>query len=366
MAVRPETKVVLESADVRLLPPQEGIEHLIAELQAGVPESEVVIVSPPAQFDRDRILPRRSTCLAYAERQELIARSPMIDGIHELRPGESLLAEVRLDPLVDPFLRDHQLQGGPILPAVIGMELFAESAKVLLPAQQVTGLVDVEFLSGFRFYSGQPQNAVVSATRTERGIACEVLADFYNREGRLTDPHRAYMRGLVEMADRPAEVVAAPPPQAKDWHNMEYLDLAEANARGRLYIGPAFQYLRQISLEPTGCFGRIEAPPHLEIAGRREGDAWILPAICLDTTFQAAGALLYFAFKTLQLPRSLARLVLGRLPRPGEQCLVRHEMRDRTPEHARFDVVLYGDDNTVILSVDGFRFVIVPQRSGSA
>ena len=89
-----------------------------------------------------------------------------------------------------------------------------------------------------------------------------------------------------------------------------------------------------------------------------------------ETLFTAAMALLgavlamlYFAFKTLQLPRALKRLTLGRPPRAGEPCIVRHEMRDRSAEHAQFDLVLYGEDQSVILAVEGFRFVIVPPKT---
>src|SRR4029453_240254 len=154
-----------------------------------------------------------------------------------------------------------------------------EAAAILLPDQVVTGLADVDFLSGFRFYSDKPQTGIVVARRTARGVSCELLADFFNREGRLTDPHRLHMRGIVGMSNHPVELAHLPPPAAKDWHPMEYLNLAQATDRGRLYMGPPFQYLREVSLEPSGCWGRIEAPPPLEIAGCRQGAHGILPPL---------------------------------------------------------------------------------------
>src|SRR5262249_36891033 len=191
---------------------------------------------------------------------------------------------------------------------------------------------------------------------------CELRGDFYNRDGRLIDPNRLYLSTVVEMSGQPAEIVLPPVDEPGSWHKMEYGDHKEALARGRVYLGPPWQCLREIALEPGGCWGRIMAPPHRGLAGDRTGDGWIMPSVVLDGCFHAAGAFLFRVYETVQLPEAIARLRLGRLPRQGEACLVRARLLERQPEYAQFDFALYGEDGAGIAALDGFRFVLLSQN----
>src|SRR5260370_19131535 len=56
MAMRPESKLALEIAGQRRMPPLEGVEHLIDELEAGAPEGEVLILDRPGILDPHAIL----------------------------------------------------------------------------------------------------------------------------------------------------------------------------------------------------------------------------------------------------------------------------------------------------------------------
>ena len=42
-----------------------------------------------------------------------------------------LTLSVTIDPTKEPFLRDHQIDGIPVLPGVMGLELFAQAATLL-------------------------------------------------------------------------------------------------------------------------------------------------------------------------------------------------------------------------------------------
>ena len=44
--------------------------------------------------------------------------------------------ETTLDPEAQPFLHDHQIDGTPVLPGVMGIEAFAEAALCMLPGWQ--------------------------------------------------------------------------------------------------------------------------------------------------------------------------------------------------------------------------------------
>ena len=63
-----------------------------------------------------------------------------------------LTIETTLDPAMQPFLHDHQIEGKPVLPGVMGIEAFAEAALCMLPGWHVEAIEDVNFLAPFKFY----------------------------------------------------------------------------------------------------------------------------------------------------------------------------------------------------------------------
>ena len=68
-----------------------------------------------------------------------------------------------LDPARQAFLDDHRIDGTPVLPGVMGMEAFAETAAALAPGYAVTALEDVELQAPFKFYRDEPRTLEVRA-----------------------------------------------------------------------------------------------------------------------------------------------------------------------------------------------------------
>ena len=75
-----------------------------------------------------------------------------------------------LDPARQAFLDDHRIDGTPVLPGVMGMEAFAETAAALAPGYAVTALEDVELQAPFKFYRDAPR------TRRRSGRSCATTA----------------------------------------------------------------------------------------------------------------------------------------------------------------------------------------------
>jgi NAD(P)-dependent dehydrogenase (short-subunit alcohol dehydrogenase family) len=359
MAVRPETKIVLAVAKQTLMPPDEGVEHLIAELRAGAPEGEVLFIDRPGRLDLDKTAPTPSQGEAYRRRQHLISEAPLLEGVYALREGRSLMAEARFDPAADPFLRDHLFHGQPLLPAVIGLEALAEAAAVLDCGRTVVGLRDVQIPNGLRFRSGQIQDVRIRATLGDRGVECQLSADFYGQHGKLIDPQRVYVTGIVDLADRPAPVPLPPwDPPPGEWSEMQHSDDPRGGEGSSVYHGRTFRCLRSVSLVPGGVWGRILAPAVSEVGGSR-GSRWRLPAAVLDACLVACGVFARKQLEIRQLPRAFDRLRIHRLPRIGELCTVRANFRSRDDGTTCFDFTLGGDDGTVILDAEGHRCAIL-------
>src|SRR5208283_5057983 len=93
-----------------------------------------------------------------------IGRGPMLGKIASAGLHNGLVIETTLDPAVQPFLHDHQIDGTPVLPGVMGIEAFAEAALCLLPGWHVAAIENVNFLSPFKFYRNKPRAVTIEAT----------------------------------------------------------------------------------------------------------------------------------------------------------------------------------------------------------
>src|SRR5690242_7413598 len=87
----------------------------------------------------------------------------MIGKVASMTLQGELSIETTLDPAVHPFLRDHQIEGTPLLPGVMGIEGFAEAALCLLPGWHVEAVENVNFLSPVKFYRNEPRTLTVEA-----------------------------------------------------------------------------------------------------------------------------------------------------------------------------------------------------------
>lgn len=82
-----------------------------------------------------------------------------------------LTIETTLDPRAQPFLYDHQIDGIPVLPGVMGVEAFAEAALAFVPGWHVGAIQDVSFLAPFKFYRHEPRTLTIEAVIRPQGNA---------------------------------------------------------------------------------------------------------------------------------------------------------------------------------------------------
>jgi hypothetical protein len=242
-----------------------------------------------------------------------------------------------------------------MLPAVVGLEALAETACILSNGRPVVAFRDVKILNGLRFFSDRPATVRVSAIAQGQDIACEMVGDFVNRQGRIVDPNRVYMTGRVETT-----VAALPPkralltPPADGWHPMRYPDAAQAAKL--VYHGEAFRRLQALHLGPDGGHAQIVGADASELSGTRSG-GWIVPAAVLDSCVVSCAVFAKEVLGILQLPEGFDSLQLIRAPRPGENCLLHFQYRGKQSDRTSFDFSLVGDDDHVILLANGHRCV---------
>ena len=119
------------------------------------------------------------------------AAGPMVGRVVGMGVHGGLVVETTLDPAEQPFLDDHQIEGTPVLPGVMGIEAFAEVARLPLPGWHVVAVEDVEFLAPCKFYRGEPRTLTITATLPTE-TATQLVADCRLTGSRqLAEPDRA-------------------------------------------------------------------------------------------------------------------------------------------------------------------------------
>jgi hypothetical protein len=353
MGARPETKAILKLVDApAYMPKHEGIQHLVRELYAAAPHSEVVI----ADWDcyhrfcggRPKDLPPQATpAVAW----------PLIERVHAEADG-GLVAEMRFNPTVDPFLVGHRLRDKPILPNVIVVEAIAEAASRWAGGREVVALRDVENVNGLLFHGEEPLLTKVTVTPVEGGAACSLTSELRDRKGRLLDPARLHVKGIVELGKRSAIAAEPPGEPPQGWMPVRYAE------KGVIYHGQPLRCLKAYSHGGDGAWAKIVAPPLSELAGGRPTEGWIVPSAALDACLYACGMYVFLQFGQIDVAHGFDRLRLGHLPREGETCIARLYFKRQLDRHSWFDFTLFGDDNRVIVEAEGFRSVnVIPAGS---
>ncbi|MHA1211668.1 MAG: polyketide synthase dehydratase domain-containing protein, partial [Candidatus Heimdallarchaeota archaeon] len=88
---------------------------------------------------------------------------PLIDKILVL-DSKTIIGQKTLSLETDHFMRDHCFNNIPVLPGVIGLELFAEFASIIQPGITIKEILDVEFFSAVRLKNNQPKTIRVELT----------------------------------------------------------------------------------------------------------------------------------------------------------------------------------------------------------
>ncbi|HUJ72081.1 MAG TPA: SDR family oxidoreductase, partial [Verrucomicrobiae bacterium] len=173
MATRGSIPKVMELAGIDMLPPEAGVPLIRRELTAGGTRGEIVIGQRLGvllnEFDPTGGVEVNPVELSAEKRSPALGamqgspKGPMIGQIAGAGLYRPLTIETTLDPTLQPFLHDHQIDGTPVLPGVMGVEAFAEAALCLLPDWQVESIEDVNFLAPFKFYRNEPRTVTVEA-----------------------------------------------------------------------------------------------------------------------------------------------------------------------------------------------------------
>ena len=274
--VSPEVQRQFESRGVTLIEPGAGARTFALELTRGRKgEGEVLIGDG---------LWRQLASPARQER-EAVFSLPLLHDLTSMRKTNGTIELVRrLDAHHDLYLKDHRLDGKPVLPAAVAIEFMVEAAQHNFPAWRVAGLKGVRVYKGIvletshrdiRILVGMPQPASQPAAAMEVEVIIKGTGQ----------PEPIFYRGMVVMSQTPPRPEPYRLPPTSDFQDFG-LSAAEAYRR-MTFHGPLFQNIRSIQgINEKGIITTVvPSQPQSCLAGSPSGQ-WILDPVMVDCSLQ--------------------------------------------------------------------------------
>ena len=367
MAVRPESRYMLELLNIPYMPLREGVDCFVDELNGERRPYEICRTAPeyfhwhsthPCPYLTEEGLAPVRECA----KQTTSAARPLV--YRENVDSERIVARLTPDPNVAPFLVEHQFKGRPILPFVMALEIFAETVNVGADDGLYWEFDSVKAINGLVFNQARPYELRASASRNADGFwNLRLEGDRYGAKGEKINNAFPYYSGRARCgsAQNAPKLVGAL--GACDLTNaVEWIPAYPGlNPKG-LYHGPRLRNLKKCYfLSQTEALGEIIAPRREEILGA-ESDAALLDVAVFDAAFWTSGALSAYAHSGKPtLPESVANLrgTSGRIE-AGSKLIVHATIRERTPlpfgySQVTVDFTVYTADGSPRWQATGFR-----------
>ncbi len=351
MASRGSIPTVMKQAGIDMLPPEAGIGFLQKALTACGVSTEMVVAQSLGrmldEFDPSGGADIEKWTEALRQSGSLMVQAAESAGLYR-----GLVLSGSFDPSEQPFLYDHQINGTPVLPGVMGIEAMAEAAQALAPGWRVAEVFDVAFLSPFKFYRSEPRKVFVQCFLTAEGdeiIGHCKLSGVRKLHGKNEEEVTDHFTGKVRLTRKPegeAPNLGIKPKAKKDG--------VGAAAIYELYFhGPAYQTIESAWTEN----GRLLA---LMASGLPAGhDPESAPLLAwprhIETCFQAAGLIEMGRYDRMGLPAAVERVSFLKAPSAKARLFA---VVDTQPDG--YDVSIVDDSGTVCLLVTGYKTSALP------
>ena len=265
---------------------------------------------------------------------------------------DGLVVRTTLDPAARPFLDHHRIGGTPVLPGVMGMEAFAEVARLLAPALHVAAVEDVDFRAPLKFYRDEPRAVTISALLRPDGddLLAECRLSAERALPGADQPQRTvHFTGSVRLTAGP------PALDGDDPVSGDSTPALTPEQVYRLYFhGPAYQVVGSAWKDDDGAAARFAA----DLPPQADAPVLIAPRL-VELCFQAVGLFEAGTDGHLALPLHVGAVRLNGRPEEREG-LVATCHRDGNGGFSCAVRDGLGNKGALVLRLDGYRTVPLP------
>jgi len=318
MAADSAMKRILEERGIDLLPADAGA-ALLADLVGDGYRGELVVAGRLGDFHTD-------------------PGHPLLDRIE--MDGDVVRGYREMSLRSDPWVRDHSIDGTPVLPGVIGLELMAAVAGMVRPGAPFVGAREVKFEAPVKIHGEQNVLLVVEAEPAGPSeVLTRLIAVRALRTGRIR--RQEHFSAIIQLGLAP-EIEPLPNAFLPD----EAIDSGAIYKR--FFHGPIFQVLTNVfGVSDDGLIAEalVDEP--------RIASPLNTSPLVLEAAFQSAGLHRMITAHEMGLPMVIERLQFIQHPEAGQTFSVTVRQRG-----SAYDIDVDAL-NTPLLRVRGFTLVQV-------
>ncbi|HEX5368451.1 MAG TPA: SDR family NAD(P)-dependent oxidoreductase, partial [Dehalococcoidia bacterium] len=262
--VSPEVMRQFKERGIDLVPPAEGVEMFVREVLAprDAPAEVVIGALSEVLAASAASVPSADPTLPLLQESEFAQGS---DGSFVVRKHLRLASNA--------YLKDHMLDGKPVLPFAFAMELMAEAASAALPGMSLRAIRDVRVFRGVIVEGdGVELDVTISPPQATDGDIVTVGAAIRHAGNEQIDSYRA----VVELEPALAALEADAPASLSE--PAPAFTVGEAY-RDWLFHGPSFQIIESIdAIGPSGATAYLRATNPDVYAGGLVG-TWLMDPV---------------------------------------------------------------------------------------
>ncbi|MCW5853906.1 MAG: SDR family NAD(P)-dependent oxidoreductase, partial [Anaerolineae bacterium] len=359
MASRGSVPQIMEALGVDMLPPESGVPTIRRELIYGGTRGEVVVAGRLGAWLQEKApnggLDTEKMALALAAREP---KPLMIGQVTAFKVYGGLTVETTLDPKVQPFLYDHQIDGVPVLPGVMGTEAFAELATLLAPGYQVAAIENEHFLSPFKFHRHQPRTLYLSATARPTAQGDLIAHATLRSVTRPPRPELPAQETLHFEADVRLTRTALTEPTTELALPSEPDRVVGSEDIYKVYFhGPAYQVLESVQLKGDQAFGLMQ--PDLPANSDPTNAVSVMAPRLIEFCFQTAGLWEMVNREMMALPMAIGSVTTYRLPEQANGQRL-YAVVTAVDNGQAFDAHVVDESGQVYVDLRGYRTVQLP------
>ncbi len=267
--------------------------------------------------------------------------------------GPSAQALYTFELARDLYLGDHRIDGRPVLPFAVAMELMAELAATAAPGRPVGGLRTIRLLAGLALEHDRSASVRIDAAAPDDDGEIEVTIKPV-AEGRPHYRARVQLGELLAPRDLPGlhdpsrpGIAARPAPLPE----LAPFPMPVADAyRDLLFHGPLFQGIVAIDgMDARGASALLRPSEPAQCVAGAEGLRWLLDPVLIDSALQMQVLWARLQWEVTLLPAEIGAYV--KLGEAAAQEPVRHELRIRPASNlplCHADHWFYGADGRLL------------------
>ncbi len=270
--------------------------------------------------------------------------------------NDTVVCEVIVDPIRDPFLAQHRFRGRPLMPLVGIAELMAQSAvsKGLVDNRFGVAIESLVVENGLKFVDDSPKSLFIKLVPTGKSIQATLYYSFADSRGRIVAPERVVATASLHSLLSPAKPQPVPFLPTAPWHVVGY-----PGEESVIYHGPAFRCLQKTQYFENGMIGGFEAQRPSALGGDRVGE-WLTPMGVIDSALFACGILAWTRdSSTVAIPSGIDGIRIYSQSSAGHAYLGIFTIDQLTANEGRFSGMVQSQDGEVLFEMTSYRATLV-------